>query len=120
MTPTIVIVHEARRVLVSISGELDLATRDLLRERCATVPPAPELVIDLTGLAFVDCGSLRVLERLMVDCTAAGGRARVVAPDGPVRRVLEISGFADLHEVQMPADVRSRGPARPSAPRAAQ
>jgi anti-anti-sigma factor len=96
MSPAIVAVREAGRILVCVSGELDLAGHDLLVARCATIRPAPvELVLDLSGLTFVDCGSLRVLARLARAFPEHSGRVRVLAPEGPVSRVIDISGFFD-------------------------
>jgi anti-anti-sigma factor len=125
MDATILVSRQAQRVVVCIAGELDLASREVLESRCGEVSPvddeALELVIDLVNVAFVDCGSLRILERLMDSCTAAGGRAQVVAPEGAVRRVLQLTGFCETHDVRrLPARrVSWRAPAGPSCRRAA-
>jgi anti-anti-sigma factor len=100
MYPAIVAFREADRVLVCVSGELDLASHDLLVARCATIVPARvELVLDLSELAFVDCGSLRVLAGVARTFAEVGGRPRVVAPEGPVRRIIDVAGFFDDYVV---------------------
>jgi anti-anti-sigma factor len=125
MGATILVSRQEHRVVVCIAGELDLASREVLESRCGEIDPADdealELVVDLGNVAFVDCGSLRILERLIDSCTAAGGRARVVAPEGAVRRVLELSGFCETHDVRrLPAHrVSWRAPTGPFSRRAA-
>jgi anti-anti-sigma factor len=96
MSPTIVVVREAQRLLVCVSGELDLASRAQLESRCASIrPERTDLVLDLTGLTFVDCGSLRVLTRLARSFAERGRRPRIVVPAGPVARIIAVAGFFD-------------------------
>src|SRR3954471_14122033 len=101
MFPTILATHHGDRVVLTLCGELDLATRRLLEERCAEVSMGgADLVLDLTGVSFVDCGSLRVLGQLLRSCSDQGGHSQVLCPDGPVRRVLDLTGFSDQHDVR--------------------
>src|SRR3954470_20965333 len=105
MFPTILATHHGDRVVLTICGELDLGTRQLLEERCAEVSTGDaDLVLDLTGVSFVDCGSLRVLGHLL---RSHGGRTHVLCPEGPVRRVLDLTGFSDLHDVRVGPTRRS-------------
>jgi anti-anti-sigma factor len=126
MQPTILVSRDDKRVVLSVSGELDLASRDLLCSRCdevaaADVHPGLALVVDLTNVAFIDCGSIGIVERLIQACVAAGGNAQVVAPEGPVRRVLDLSGFTEAHELRRRNGraVSWRDRAQPSVRRAA-
>ena len=102
---------DRRLAILAIAGELDLGTADQLwpsLERLLTsVPPhpagrtAPEppdtpdtLVLDATGLEFLDSSGLRVLLRGARLAEDEGTAFRLVAPNPVVQRVLELSGTA--------------------------
>lgn len=89
-------------VTITLRGELDLASVPALEERLDTIERGePErIVIDLSGLSFIDSSGLRVL-------LLAGGRADerghellLTQPTEPVRRVLEMTGALDLLRFQ--------------------
>jgi anti-sigma B factor antagonist len=82
------------RSVLAIGGEVDLATAPELRSAIegALASGAGELRLDLGGTSFMDSSGLHVL----FDCHArAGERLAIVCPPGPVRRLFEITGFAD-------------------------
>lgn len=55
--------HHARRSVLLLQGELDFCTRDRLRRAISSVlMRRPQiLVVDLSGLDFIDCSGLSVL-----------------------------------------------------------
>ena len=85
------------RHVVEPHGDIDLATaRELgivLREEVDERPK--ELVVDLSETTHLDSTGVAVLLNAQRRLTRAGARFAVVAPAGPPRRVLELTGVAD-------------------------
>jgi anti-sigma B factor antagonist len=81
------------RVLLTVSGEVDLASCSGLRAalEAAADSDAPEIWLDLTHVEFMDSTGLTLLIEAQRDL--AGRSFAVICPDGPVRRVLAISGI---------------------------
>jgi anti-sigma B factor antagonist len=84
-------------VVVSLAGELDLynanAVRDVLLECCAESPE--RLIIDLSGVKFIDSTALGVLIEARTRMPNRRGFL-LAAPGLETRRALEISGL-DRH-----------------------
>jgi anti-anti-sigma factor len=83
-------------------GELDLATAPQLEE--AVLPPLRDgatVVLDLRPLGFMDSTGVRVIVAAHHAARDHGGRLAVVRcpPEGPVGRVLEISGLDGVLDV---------------------
>ena len=84
------------RVLVTVAGELDLATAGELE---AVVLPAVRdgrhALLDLRGLEFMDSSGVRVIVAAHTAAQDSGGRLSLVRtdPGSAVQRVLEISGL---------------------------
>jgi anti-anti-sigma factor len=60
---TVTITREGRVCVLSVSGELDIATTPALTQQAAAALrlPAERLIIDLSGLQFIDCCGVRAL-----------------------------------------------------------
>jgi anti-anti-sigma factor len=82
--------------LVRISGELDLATLPELERVVDGATLKPRLVVDLTECSFLDSSAVRVLLEAATKAEHAGGHMSLVAPDGGIRRILEIAGIDTL------------------------
>ena len=85
-------------VRVSLQGELDLASTRQVEERFAAIDaesPA-RVVVDLSGLAFIDSSGLRAL--LLADALASEHGYELVLLPGqePVQRVFEMTGALDV------------------------
>jgi anti-anti-sigma factor len=81
-------------LLVTVTGELDIATAPQLREALTGRPDAGGLVVvDLTRVTFMDSTALGVLIRLQQALTAEGARLAVVCPPGPARLLFEVTGL---------------------------
>ncbi len=80
--------------VVVLVGELDLATADRLRARLLAVvrtEPVPErVVLDVSGLAFVDAAGIAVLLTAQRALAAAGGTVLLRAPSRIVQRVVKV------------------------------
>jgi anti-anti-sigma factor len=82
--------------VVTVSGELDLASADQLwQELEPHLGRAGTVVLDCTALTFLDSTGLRVLLRAAQQAAANGGRFRAAAMNPDVARVLEITGLTE-------------------------
>lgn len=97
-----------RRSWVALSGELDLATaphlQQVLDQLCRD--GYSEIVLDLSGLAFLGAAGLTVFHRVDHQLRAAHGRLILHRPGPRARRVLAITGLDTVLTIQ-PATTRS-------------
>jgi len=82
--------------LVSVHGELDLFSLDVLREALADAPEASRVVIDLHGVEFLDCAALRFIEDAAKQYAADSRSLRVEHASGLVNHLIEILKLDDL------------------------
>ena len=89
-----VVTHGSEQAVVSVSGELDVATAMLLHHHLAAqlAQGRRHLVIDLAGVPFMDSSGLNIVLRTMNETRDIGGSLRLAAPAAPVQRVLELTG----------------------------
>jgi len=86
------VVDDARSV-VSLSGELDMATADLLwAELEPVLQPGRTVVLDCAQLEFMDSTGMRVLLRASRRADEIGGAFQMTAVPPPVERVLDLAG----------------------------
>ena len=79
--------------VVSVEGELDLySAPELAAELDALVADAPDVVLDLSGVGFVDSTALGAIVGASRSLRAGGGRLLLVA-SRDVRMVLELVGL---------------------------
>ena len=90
--------ESAERLLLSLSGELDIASAPLL-ERAVEAVDRP-LVIDLAEVTFMDSTGLRAL--LLARQQAQSGGQELSLRPGPrqVQRVFELSGTLDRFQFE--------------------
>lgn len=94
--------------LLSVRGELDLATSPALEEQleqvAATAPPL--IIIDLRELDFMDSTGLSVLIRAHQRAQIARQELVIVNGSRQVRRLLSLTGVAErLRIVEDPSEV---------------
>jgi anti-sigma B factor antagonist len=79
--------------LIALSGEADVTNSDQLRDLLdAEVAKQPgHLIVDLSGLGFMDSSALHALLRANRALDRAGGVLSLVAPQEPVARVLSLT-----------------------------
>ena len=80
----------AGTVHLAASGDLDLGTAGYLRRALAEVGASEALLLDLRGVAFIDCAAMRVLEQAGAD---RGRGFTLVPPPAQVQRVLQVAGL---------------------------
>jgi anti-sigma B factor antagonist len=96
-------------VVVQVTGDIDLTSAPWLQERLMRLLPASgdRLLVDLSGVSFIDCAGLRML---LGTCRTAGQQDRSVsyiAVSNHVRRLAELTGqaipLADRHRERLDA-----------------
>jgi len=90
-----VTIGEVQGVSVAIiQGEVDLAVVDRVATELEPVAATAPLVVDLSGVSYLDSAGVHLLFKVSGRREAAGGATRIVAAAGAVRRVLELTGVA--------------------------
>ncbi len=88
-------------VSLSIAGEIDLATVDQLERELKDCQESGSgnLVVDLSGADFMDSSGLRCLVMADRSYRDAGRRFALVVENGPISRLIELSGVEATIEV---------------------
>lgn len=84
--------------LVVVGGEIDTASASQL-ESALTAEPESTVVADLTGVGFIDSTGLRALLRAKQALDEAGGQLLLVIAEGPVERILDLTGVTDQFQI---------------------
>lgn len=85
------VVSCAGRGRVRLTGELDMAGVPLLR--AALADTKNDIVVDCSGLTFIDCAGLNGLVTAQQACEADGARLALMAPPPCLMRLLELVGL---------------------------
>jgi anti-sigma B factor antagonist len=88
-------IRVGHRIVLAVSGELDIATAPTLRASFDTAHEygAAELWVDLSDVSFMDSTGLRALLAVRRQLRERSASLAIVCPDGPVRRVFTIAGL---------------------------
>lgn len=91
---TVEVREEPGHTLITVAGEVDIATALVLRKRLAgpTASGKPVLV-DLDGVSFIDASGLGVLASAASRAAAHGAGLHVVCARDQVRRLFIITGL---------------------------
>jgi len=83
-----------RHVLITVAGEIDIATVPQLRGQLTLLAAGGRPVIaDLTGVTFIDAAGLGVLAGAAAKAAASGGSLHVVSGRHQVRRIFALTGL---------------------------
>jgi anti-sigma B factor antagonist len=87
--------------LFVLRGSLDLATAPTVRAALtgATDKGSKDIVVDLTGLEFLDSTGLGALIGAHRRAEERGGSLRLIVSDGPIARLLNITGLIRIFAV---------------------
>lgn len=92
--------HGGDTIVFRMNGSLDVATaptaRATLIEESANVA---DVVVDLTGLEFIDSTGLGALIGAHRRALERNGKVRLVAREGPIARLLHITGLVRVFTV---------------------
>ena len=81
--------------VLALRGDLDISDRAELSSRLAAVASCgPWVIVDLTNLAYMDCGSLGVLAAVREQAQLAGGDVLLAGPRDAVAWMLLLAGRA--------------------------
>ena len=97
-----VTIHTDRDAVLSIAGELDIATAPVLRDALLELlqrDSVPDLVVDTSGLTFVDSTGLSILLMGARRWAASEHRMVLRAPSAPLRRVIDLAGVGRAFEI---------------------
>lgn len=86
---------EARGTVVTVAGELDLASSQVLEKALAKLEGETTVIVDLRGLTFIDSTGLGVLVRAHQLAKEQSRRFGLVRGDGQVNRLLTLTGLDD-------------------------
>lgn len=93
--------HDGNAIIYRLRGSLDLATAPSLR--AALLEAANEgkhdIIVDLSQLEFLDSTGLGALIGAHRRALEHGGRVRLIVNDGPIQRLLTITGLMRIFSV---------------------
>ena len=92
--------------VVTVRGEVDVATAPTLGEAldAALDEGSGPVVVDLSGVTFIDSTGLGVLIAVRKRCLDSGRELRVVVSDPRILKVFEITGLDDLFAIHPALD----------------
>jgi anti-sigma B factor antagonist len=97
---TIIEHHVGRRAVVAVAGEVDMQTAPDLRTAIETASSrALEIWVDVSDTTFMDSSGLHALVQSRAHVAEAGRRLVLICPQGPVLRVLTLTGLDQLFEI---------------------
>lgn len=94
----IAVLHEGSSTRLDLSGEIDAAGIDVLRQHLRMVIDAAtgDVDVDMSAVVFCDSTGLRELLATRHELMASGRQLRVVNPSPCVARLLELAGVSGL------------------------
>ena len=83
---------------LTVRGEIDIATSPELKLALDTAirESVGAFVLDLCDVAFLDSSGLNLILRARAALARGDRELAIVCPPGPVRRLFEVAGIADL------------------------
>jgi anti-sigma B factor antagonist len=104
-------------LLFKLRGSLDLATAPTVRAALseAAEKGSQHLIVDLTQLEFLDSTGLGVLIGAHRRAAEHGGSLRLIVSDGPISRLLNITGLIAVFSVYHSLDDARHNRARVEA-----
>jgi anti-sigma B factor antagonist len=90
-------VTDADRItVVVVTGEIDAGSRLALQAPLSELSPQSHILLDMSGVPFMDCRGLNVILAQRVKMTAAGGSIHIHRASRAVQRVLQVTGTTDV------------------------
>jgi anti-sigma B factor antagonist len=91
--------------VAAVRGELDIMSSPDVASAIGSLAKRRRVVIvELSGLAFIDCGGLGVLLRVQRAARLGGGDVLLAAPAANVLRLLSLTGLDEVFSVHASAD----------------
>jgi anti-anti-sigma factor len=88
--------HDDGRAILTLAGELDMASAEILQQALEepTLATEPSMVLDLEQLQFIDSTGLRIILRALERCRARGQAFAITRGSAQVQRLLSVTGVA--------------------------
>lgn len=101
MTSQVDLREMAEETVIAISGELDTATSESLRDRLISLIPSGSTIrLDLSGLTYISSAGLRTLLLVYRHAQSEGSAVRLVGIRDDVRFVMSATGFLALFKIE--------------------
>ena len=101
------------QVVVVLRGELDVAVAvSVVAELSVVAARERNIIVDLTGLGFIDSSGLAALVRVRKHARQAGGDLLLASPQQQVLRLLTLTRLIDVFSVHASVDEAARGAGR--------
>ncbi len=101
------------QVVVVLRGELDVAVAvSVVAELSVVAARERDIIVDLTGLEFIDSSGLAALVRVRKHARHAGGDLLLASPQQQVLRLLTLTRLIDVFSVYASVDEAARGAGR--------
>jgi anti-sigma B factor antagonist len=81
---------------VAAAGEIDATNADDFVESIAALPGARPVILELSGLQYLDSAGFAALDRLL----AQGAAVIVVSPESPVHRAAQLMELPFHHDAE--------------------
>lgn len=95
------VADEDGQTVAYVTGEVDMATCERLRDAIEPhLGPKQRVVLDLSGVSFMDSSCLGVLLKARTTLTADGGSLILRNPSGAARLLLSAAGMAELFDTE--------------------
>jgi anti-sigma B factor antagonist len=89
-----------RRAVLSVAGEVDIHNADDLRAAIETAATRVfEIWVDLSETTFMDSSGVHAMAQARGRLADANLRLMLICPNGPVLRVLKLTGFDRTFEI---------------------
>lgn len=94
------------RTVVHVEGEIDVSSADRLRETVGVLVSEgrTDLVVDLSGVRFMDSTGLGLLVGVLKRVRTAGGRLVLVVATDKLRKVFELTGLTQVFTIHGTVD----------------
>lgn len=96
MELSIEVTEDPRATIVAVGGELDLHTAPDLQVALTALDESGVIVVDLTGVSFLDSTGLGVFVNALARAQDRQARLLLVADNPRVARIFAITGLGDV------------------------
>jgi anti-anti-sigma factor len=105
MGPTLCVRSRDDGIVVAVSGEVDVCTEGPLQQALLRImrDRGARLLLDVSGVSFMDCAGLRALLTTRRRAELHGGFMRLIATSAAVRRIIELTGAQETWAVERDA-----------------
>jgi anti-anti-sigma factor len=104
---TVIVSEESGQTVAHVTGEIDIATCERLRDAIEPhLGRGQRVVLDLSGVRFMDSSCLKVLLQAHTTLTGDGGSLILRNPSDVAQRLLSLSGLNELFDVEVAGDSR--------------